>query len=296
MSLILGVLGVLFLVAARCFSSLAASGSLSAQGLAVARMVHIPFLVVGGLSLVLAPLMIERSPLRRRLRAWLPPESQLLLPGLIALGLMQSIFVLTKLGEYSRVLVSREQFWDNYLLLGRFPVRIPSEPITLADYLNSTLLLVAGVTALLARGLLGAFAPEPSPQAYSARERENRIFYALLGLGFVYLALDEMLMFHEFIGANLRFDDGRIILGYLGLMALTCLLFRRKLLSRPVAAACLVVGGLFQGLGAVADRFHFWEQAFTPEEVAEMSASGFYLLAVLQYAYHDLCDMIESKK
>jgi len=292
MSLILAVLGVLFLVAAKFFSSLAASGSLSPQGLAVARMVHLPFWVVGGLCLVLAPLMLDRSPVRRRLRALLPPESQLLLSGLVGLGLMQAIFVLVKLAEYSRVLVSREQFWDNYLLLGRFPVRIPGEPITLADYLNSTLLLVAGVTALLVRGFLTAFSPAPPTPS----TRENRIFYALLGFGFVYLALDEMLMFHEFIGANLSFDDGRIILGYLGLMALTCIAFHRKLLSRPVAAACLGLGGLFQGLGAIADRFHFWEQAFTPEEVAEMSASGFYLLAVLQYGYYDVRALIERRK
>jgi len=66
------------------------------------------------------------------------------------------------------------------------------------------------------------------------------------------------------------------------------LVFLTKFLGVRAAFACLIIGALCQGLGGIADRFHFWEGGFTPEEVAETSASGLYLLAVLQYAYRDL--------
>jgi hypothetical protein len=213
-----------------------------------------------------------------------------LVPGLFGLAVVQVVFVLVKLGEYSRRLVSRDTFWDNYVLFGGLPVRIPNEPFTFGDYLNSSLLFSAGVAALLVWGCLSAF-PPPGSKA----PPRQRLFWAVLGLGFIYLALDEMLMFHEFIGANLHFDDGHIILGYLGLMGLTALAFRRKFFGHSVAAACLVAGACFQGLGAVADRFHFWEEAFTPEEIAEMTASGLYLLAILQYAHSDVRNLIERR-
>jgi hypothetical protein len=287
-SLILAILGVIFLLLAHFFSTLASDARLSEQGISVARAVHIPFLLIGLCCLVLAPLLLERSPLRRRLRAWLPRESQLIIPGLIGLGVMLVIFIMVKLGEYSRTLVSREQFWDNYLLFGSIPVRFPSEPFTVADYMNSTLLLVAGVTALLVRWAVIALRPPGAPPL-AWRER---IFWLLLGVGFIYLALDEIFQFHEFMGANGGFDDGKIIMGYLVLMGATCLVFLPKFLSIRVAFACLVVGAFFQGVGAISDRFHYFETGFTPEEVAEMSASGFYLLAILQYAYRDLLSLV----
>lgn len=310
MSLILIILGLLFSAAGLLFSSLAGSEGLSPQGLLVARLVRFPFLIVGGLCLVLAPLLAGRSSFRQRLRNWLPPESQLVLPGLLGLALVEGVFVLAKLGEYSSTLVSRERFWDNYVLLGRFPVRIPNEPFTFGDYLNSTLLFTAGVVALLVRGFLSMSSSRPAaarnpsesrvfsssrPAAARDPSGSDRVFWTMLGVGFVYLALDEMLMFHEFIGANLRFDDGRIILGYLGLMGLTALVFRRKFLRHPVAVGCLIAGALCQGLGAFADRFHFWEEGFTPEEVAELTASGLYLLAILQYACADMRALIERR-
>lgn len=293
LSLILVILALLFSAAGLLFSSLAGSEGLSQQGLVVARLVRLPFLIVGGLCLVLAPFLAERSAFRRRLRNWLPPESQLLLPGLLGLALVEVVFVLAKLGEYSSTLVSRERFWDNYVLLGRFPVRIPNEPFTFGDYLNSTLLFTAGVVALLVRASLSMSSSRPA--AAQDPSGSARVFWTMLGVGFVYLALDEMLMFHEFIGANLGFDDGRIILGYLGLMGLTALVFRRKFLGHPAAVGCLVAGAFCQGLGAFADRFHFWEEGFTPEEVAELTASGLYLLAILQYAYADLRALIERR-
>lgn len=285
MSLVLAIVGFLFLAAAHFFSPALSQGQhLSAQGVNVARAVHLPFLIAGIACLALGVLLSERLPLRRRIRVWLPRESQLLLPGLAAFGLVQVIFVLVKLAEYSRTLVARHEFWDTYLLLGRLRLNVPSEPFTLSDYLNSTFLLIAGVTALLVRAALTALRPAAAPPP----ARRDLAFWTLLGAGFVYLAFDEILMFHEYIGANLGFDDGRIVFGYFLLMMATALAFRRKFLSQPAAFACLAIGGCFQGLGAVADRFHFWEGAFTLEEVAEMSASGFYLLAILQYAYGDM--------
>ena len=285
MSLVLAIVGFLFLASAHFFApGLSQDEHLSAQGVAVAGAVHLPLLVAGILGLVLAVLLSERLPLRRRLRARLPRESQLLLPGLAALGLVQVVFVLVKLAEYSRTLVARHEFWDTYLLAGRLSLNIPSEPFTLSDYLNSTFLLIAGVTALLVRAALTALRPAAAPPPV----RRDLVFWTLLGAGFISLALDEILMFHEYTGANLGFDDGRIVFGYFLLMLGMVVVFRRKFLSQPAAFACLAIGGCFQGLGAVADRFHIWEAAFTPEEVAEMSASSFYLLAILQYAY---CDM-----
>lgn len=284
MSIVLWILGILFFIAAWLFGLLSRAGLMTEQGLNVARAVHAPFLAAGALCLALGTLLLPALPFRRRLEAGLPRESRLLLPGLLALGLVLLVFVFDKLGEYSRVFVSHERFWDNYQYFGRFPVRIPQEPFTLGDYLNSTLLLVSGLTSCFLLGVLAALRAPGAPPP----PRRERIFWSLLGAGFVYLALDEIFMFHEFVGANLRFDDGRIVIGYMLLMGATCLLFLRKLMSLRVAFACLVVGAMFQGLGSIADRFHFWEAGFTPEEVAETSASGFYLLAVLQYATRDL--------
>jgi hypothetical protein len=284
MSVVLWILGILFFLAARLFNNFASAELMTEQGLHVARATHVPFLVAGAACVLLGILFLDALPFRRRLRTRLPRESRLLLPGLLALGIVLVVFVFDKLGEYSRVFVSHAQYWDNYVYFGRYPLRLPTEPFTLGDYLNSTLLLLSGLTAFF---LLGALAVLRGPGAPGLPRRES-VFWRLLGVGFVYLALDEIFMFHEFIGANLHFDDGRIVLGYLVLMGITGLLFRRKFLSIRAAFACLLIGAFLQALGGVADRFHFWEGGFTPEEVAETSASGFYLLAVLQYACRDL--------
>jgi len=284
MSIVLLILGMLLFLADRLFTAFSRAELMTEQGLNVARAMHGPFLVAGAACVVLGLLFLPALPFRRRLEARLPRESHLLLPGLLALGIILLVFVFDKLGEYSRVFVSHAQFWDNYVYFGRYTVRLPREPFTLGDYLNSTLLLLSGLTSLF---LLGALSALRGPGAPPLPRRE-RIFWSLLGIGFIYLALDEIFMFHEFIGANLHFDDGRIVLGYLGLMGAMGLVFLTKFLGVRAAFACLIIGALCQGLGGIADRFHFWEGGFTPEEVAETSASGLYLLAVLQYAYRDL--------
>lgn len=284
MSIVLWILGILFFLAARLFSAFSRAELMTDQGLNVARAMHVPFLVASAACVALGFLLLPVLPFRRHIEARLPRESRLLLPGLLALGLVLVVFVFDKLGEYSRVFVSHAQFWDNYVYFGRYPVRLPTEPFTLGDYLNSTLLLISGLTSLFLLGALSALSGPGTPPL----PRRERIFWSLLGVGFIYLALDEIFMFHEFIGANLRFDDGRIVLGYLLLMGVMGLLFLKKFFGVRAAFACLIVGAMFQGLGGIADRFHFWEGGFTPEEVAETSASGLYLLAVLQYAYRDL--------
>jgi len=110
---------------------------------------------------------------------------------------------LRQAGEYSRVFVSHAQFWTTTSTSAATRYVSPGalHPRRLSQFDAPSPL---GLTSLF---LLGALSALRGPGAPPLPRRE-RIFWSLLGIGFIYLALDEIFMFHEFIGANLHFDDG----------------------------------------------------------------------------------------
>jgi hypothetical protein len=151
----------------------------------------------------------------------------------------------------------------------------------IGDVLSALLLCYAGVCGILAW------------RAFRGQSADAR-YWLLAGGGMLYLALDEVLGVHEWIGTELwhrgwiapapftHNDDALLFLLALGGLCVTALYFR-SLLEHPRAARLLLAGLLTTGLVVVFDWMHV---ATIVEEGAELVAAFILGTAFARRLHH----------
>ena len=199
--------------------------------------------------------------------------------------------------------------------LGKFRVMVPIEPFNLMDLLTCDFLLLSGLISLLILALLKRVPFKP----------DHNLIYRLLGVGFVYLGLDEVFKIHEFLGLNLahlsypnlagmdilnRDFNGEIIVAY-AVVALVFSLMNLKFILADRTAFCFFfIGLLFHTSAAAIDFIHERGPLFLSikrilgpfgfflnyDEFYEVVAAFFYLFAVIFYGIHTLSQYYVDEK
>lgn len=202
--------------------------------------------------------------------------------GLAIVAACAAWFVAFKLSMWNSVVVHAEPSSIHRLFFGRVLLRFPQEPFNLVDFLTTTFLVVAGVTAL---GV--AFGMGERLRLGTARRsgdaRYLRGFFGMAGIGLVWVGLDEIFLIHEFASANLLVPD-HWFLGAYGAAALAvCVVRWKALITSRVGLAVLALGALLHG-GAIGLDFFQEQLGWVPEEPIEMIAAGCYATAMAVYA------------
>jgi len=140
----------------------------------------------------------------------------------------------------------------------------------------------------------------------SEQKELGRWFWLLLGMGFLFLCLDEQLEFHErggyFILYNLGIDPlpgfrnwNDIIVICYGLVAGTiCLVFIVEMLRFRRFIELLMVGAFFYVLHSAIDSLFEGQFKMVPEESAKLLANAFFALAFLASALGVSAEMRSS--
>lgn len=167
-------------------------------------------------------------------------------------------------------------------LFGRFTVFRDPEALTQMDLLNGFLLIAIASTSFFVALLLSA----------SDRIERRFVFFLVAALGTAYLAADEVLGFHETLGANLRFlaqlpgidhPDDAVFAAYALPVVAFAYCFRSILRSSRGVCAILAFGTGLYALGAVMDV------ASVPfEEYVEPLASFSLLIGFVTLGYREL--------
>jgi hypothetical protein len=173
------------------------------------------------------------------------------------------------------------EFYNRAQWLG-IPLLISNETYSLPDYFTTMFLLLAASSAggtylRISRGTL--------------RARLPREAFALFAAGFCFLAFDEYVTFHEFVGANLpvlrdvKFvghPDDLVMLSYFAIADLTLYRYLPDLLRDRVGLAIAATAALLQGVAAFGDAW-FPPSLGEVEELLEVMAAASYFVFVVRY-------------
>lgn len=208
-------------------------------------------------------------------------EARLIVRGLGVLFVVSALFAAGKLAWWRSALVHSEATSTHRVFPGDVYVRFPQEPLNAADLLTGGFLALAGAIALGVSFGMGERL-RTGRVTRAADARSVRAFFALAGVGLLWLGFDEVFLVHEFISANLYIGDAWILLGYAAAGGAAVLAWQRVLRSSGPALAVLAVGALFHGASLGLD-FAQDSIGWAPEEPLEMLGAGFYALAMATY-------------
>lgn len=205
----------------------------------------------------------------------------MIVQGIAVLLAVAGLFAAWKLAFWQSVVVHQEKSSIHRLFPGGLVLRFPQEPMNAADLLTGGFLVLAGATAL---GLAFSMGERMrARRVTTVRDaRSVRSFFALAGVGLLWLGFDEIFLAHEFLSANLYISDNWILLAYAAGGGVAVIVWQRVLRASGPALAVMAVGAL---LHAVSLGLDFAQDSigWAPEEPLEMLAAGFYALANATY-------------
>lgn len=209
-------------------------------------------------------------------------ETRVIVRGLAVIFVVASLFAAWKIAFWQSQVVHTEVSSIHRLFPGGILVRFPQEPVNAVDILTGGFLALAGATALAISFGMGERLRR-GRVVRSGDARSVRAFFALAGIGLIWLGFDEVFLAHEFLSANLDIGDSWILLGYAAVGGLAVLAWQRVLRSSTAALVVMGVGALFHasalGLDFLQDSI-----GWAPEEPLEMLGAAFYALAMATYA------------
>jgi uncharacterized membrane protein len=168
-------------------------------------------------------------------------------------------------------------------IFGMFEVTIQHEPPSMIDSLGSASFVAIGAIAILT--LLVVWNRDG--------DRTLMWFYGVLAAGMAFLGLDEVLGFHEAIGANLRFledlpgvnsPEDVVIALYAVPTAIFAYVFWDKLRASRIGFRLIVLGTILYVFAAALDVL----DALMDEQLVELSSAFALLAGFMAYALEDI--------
>lgn len=208
-------------------------------------------------------------------------EVRVIVQGLAVLMVVAGLFAAGKLAFWRSTVVHEEKSSIHRVFPGGTVLRFPQESPNAADILTGGFLALAGATAL---GLSFSMGERlRARRVTSVRDAQVvRTFFALAGVGLLWLGFDEIFLAHEFLSANLYVSDSLILLAYAAAGGVAAVVWQRVLRASRPALAVMTFGALLHaaslGLDFVQDSI-----GWAPEEPLEMLAAGLYALGMATY-------------
>lgn len=187
----------------------------------------------------------------------------------------------------------------------------PYEPSNMRDIITSTFLILTGCLCFITYVIL-----RNVPHGVN-----HKPLWLLFSIGFLYLGLDELFLFHEFMGLNLAHlyyntnsldnildkDFNGLIIVLYAVLALVVFVVRFSFFKEDrLALLFLGIGFLFQGSAAIID--YLWnnllvlQNLFGPlkflvfrDEFFEMTASAMYFSAFILYSLTSISEYYEVR-
>jgi hypothetical protein len=185
-----------------------------------------------------------------------------------------------------RVVSPKTPFSDWGQFLGRIWT-VPQESQTARDVFNALFLGFSGAIALFMY-ILRSKGLQPASGSHFPRA-----LWVLLTFGFIWAAIDEVQMIHEFLGPNLpllrsaritKYPDDIIVFAYLAAAVVVFLRYYRFLVARKEPFLLLASGAILQGLAAI----NGLPGLELSEESYEFYGGLCYMTAILWYASREI--------
>ena len=210
--------------------------------------------------------------LRKLVKAWL----QLVFILLVAYVCGKALSHLGTVVAETSGIVSRQYF-------GVFTLRFEKEAFNIGEYTSATMLFLAGLVSFWTFHVLG--------EVDAVQRPPRRAFWLVLAGGLIYLGLDELFCYHEFVGLNVPYlTDAHVLLLYLVAASVFVSSNIRPMMPNWVAVCLLGAGFLCHisalGLDYVAEKHHF--SGWTPEEVLEVLANTLYATYIFYLAAREM--------
>jgi len=203
---------------------------------------------------------------------------------LVGLALLAAIaYVTADVVAEGRLLPYTPAEAERLRIFGLFEITIQHEPPSIVDSLGSATFVAVAAVAIVALLVIWN----------SGADRRLMWFYGVLAAGMGYLGLDEIVGFHEAIGANLRFlgdlpgvnsPEDVVIALYAIPTAIFAFAFWGKLAASRVGFRLIALGAFLYLLAAVLDVV----DTLMDEQLVELSSAVVLLAGFIAYALEDI--------